>query len=303
MPSRFQIREAVVKFLYSSDLEGGPAPASQHRPTWEFVTESDRRILQLEMFRNLKHIALDHRREAPLVEFTQRQAAASTLLAAWPQAAGLKADLDAIGALEAQWSRSFATLEKLPKDDDYASVEADFSDTLEDLFKLDRELAAARRRFLDGVDELPVLRAQLEPVAGSIRRLQRVSDLLRMVEQPENFPEQTNLDRLRYSKTKVATLLTEAEALVASIAAKLQQIDAALEAVVENFARGRIDQVDHAILRLGTYEILFAATPAKVAINEAIQLAKRFGTTDSPRFVNGVLDRIAKMPPPSPKPA
>ncbi|MCX6915581.1 MAG: transcription antitermination factor NusB, partial [Verrucomicrobia bacterium] len=68
-----------------------------------------------------------------------------------------------------------------------------------------------------------------------------------------------------------------------------------LAAVVSNYVPERIDPVDRAVLRLGTYAILFASTPLRVAINEAIELAKRFGTTDSHRFVNGVLDRIAQQ--------
>jgi N utilization substance protein B len=64
--------------------------------------------------------------------------------------------------------------------------------------------------------------------------------------------------------------------------------------VVDHYAPERIDPVDRAVLRLATHEILNAGTPHKVAINEAIELAKRFGTSDSGRFVNGVLDRIAR---------
>ena len=73
---------------------------------------------------------------------------------------------------------------------------------------------------------------------------------------------------------------------------------AALDAFISRFApEWPLDQVaivDRNILRLATYEILFRDdTPPKVAIDEAIELAKRFGTADSPRFVNGILDRIA----------
>ena len=49
---------------------------------------------------------------------------------------------------------------------------------------------------------------------------------------------------------------------------------------------------DRNVLRLGAYEILFAETPDRVAINEAIELAKRYGTNNSSQFVNGVLDRL-----------
>jgi len=293
MPSRRHIREAVVQFLYCADLEGGANPAELRGPFWDFVTESDRRSLQLATFRTVHHLA--HGREGRLVEFVERQTLASTLLSAWPQAECLKIDLKRIAELESGWSTSFAKLERLPKDDDDASVAESFGDALEVLFKLDRDLAAARQRFLEGIEDFPALRGQMEAVAATIRRLQRISDRLRMVEEPEKFPEQTDLARLRDSKADIIKLREKADELVDSILVKKELIDETLAAVVENFAPERIDPVDRAILRLGTYEILHAATPPKVAMNEAIELAKRFGTTDSRRFVNGVLDKITKQ--------
>ncbi|MES2660984.1 MAG: transcription antitermination factor NusB [Verrucomicrobiota bacterium] len=293
MPSRRHIREAVVQFLYCADLEGGADPAELRGPFWDFVTESDRRSLQLATFRTVHHLA--HGREGRLAEFVERHALASALLSAWPQAEVLKLELKRIAEMESGWSMNFAKLERLPKDDDDASVAESFSDALDKLFKLDRDLALARLRFLQGIDDFPALRGQLEAVAASIRRLQRISDRLRMVEEPEKFPEQADLARLRDSKAEIGALRKKSDELVDLILAKKEQIDETLAAVVENFAPERIDPVDRAILRLGTYELLHAATPPKVAMNEAIELAKRFGTTDSKRFVNGVLDKIAKQ--------
>jgi transcription antitermination factor NusB len=134
----------------------------------------------------------------------------------------------------------------------------------------------------------------MEPVGASIRRLQRVSDRLRMVEEPEKFPEQTDLSRIRESKTELHELRRRSDELVDAVLARKEVIDAALAKVVDHYAPERIDPVDRAILRLATHEILHADTPVKAAINEAIELAKRFGTSDSSRFVNGVLDRIAR---------
>ena len=51
---------------------------------------------------------------------------------------------------------------------------------------------------------------------------------------------------------------------------------------------------DRNVLRLGAYEILYTDTPARVVVNEAIELAKRFGTAHSSQFVNGILDRLMK---------
>jgi len=293
MPSRRHIREAVVQFLYCADLEGGANPAELRRPFWDFVTESDRRSLQLATFRTVHHLA--HGREGRLVEFVERQATASTLLSGWPEAESLKLELKRIAEMESGWSTAFGKLERLPKDDDDASVAENFGQALEKLFKIDRDLALARLRFLQGMEDFPALRGQLEAVAASIRRLQRISDRLRMVEEPEKFPEQADLARLRDSKAEIRALRKKSDELVDAVLANKESIDETLSAVIENFAPERVDPVDRAILRLGTYEILHAGTPPKVVINEAIELAKRFGTTDSRRFVNGVLDKIAKQ--------
>ena len=70
-------------------------------------------------------------------------------------------------------------------------------------------------------------------------------------------------------------------------------IDERLAAAAENWRLPRMAAVDRNVLRLGANELLFTPdTPAGVAIDEAIELARRYGSADSPAFVNGVLDRI-----------
>ena len=81
--------------------------------------------------------------------------------------------------------------------------------------------------------------------------------------------------------------------MIDAIISTKADIDARLADIVENYSPQRIDPVDRAILRLAAFELMTGETPPKVALNEAIELAKRFGTSDSGRFVNGVLDRLA----------
>ncbi|MBK1882097.1 transcription antitermination factor NusB [Luteolibacter pohnpeiensis] len=293
MPSRRQIREAVIQFLYCADLEGGADPAALREPFWNFVTESDRKALQLATFRTVHHLA--HGRDGRLVEFIDRSTNACASLSAWPQAEHLKIDLERLAMLESNWSTALARLERLPKDDDDAAVADSFSEALAAFFKTDREVAATRQRFLHGMEDFPSLRGSLEAVAASIRRLQRISDRLRMVEEPEKFPEQTDLAKLRDSKAEISALRERADQTVDAVLSLKEKIDASLAGVVDNFAPERINPVDRAILRLGTYEIQHTDIPKKAVINEAIELAKRFGTTDSGRFVNGVLDKVAKQ--------
>ncbi len=70
-------------------------------------------------------------------------------------------------------------------------------------------------------------------------------------------------------------------------------IDQAIRETLENFAFQRLTPVDRNILRVGAYEILYADyIPPEAAINEAVEVAKRFGGEESPKFINGILDRI-----------
>ncbi len=85
--------------------------------------------------------------------------------------------------------------------------------------------------------------------------------------------------------------------LLAGVIAKQKDIDLIIEKAAPDWPLDRIAPVDRNILRIGLYELLFAdraQVPAKVAINEAIELAKTFGGESSGRFVNGVLGAVYK---------
>ena len=82
--------------------------------------------------------------------------------------------------------------------------------------------------------------------------------------------------------------------LVAAAVERAGEVDDLIAAASKNWRIDRMSRVDRNILRLGACELLaFRDVPTKVVINEAVELAKRFGTAESPAFVNGVLDRIA----------
>lgn len=78
------------------------------------------------------------------------------------------------------------------------------------------------------------------------------------------------------------------------IAEKVTQIDAMINEKAEGWKTGRMGKVDLTILRLAVYEIVFDETiPTQVAINEAVELAKKFGRDESAKFINGVLAKFA----------
>lgn len=83
-----------------------------------------------------------------------------------------------------------------------------------------------------------------------------------------------------------------ARTLIRGVDEKKEEIDALLTKYAEHWTLSRMNATDRSVLRLAAYEIRFMDTPRPVAINEAVELAKKFGTGDSAGFVNGILDRI-----------
>lgn len=86
-----------------------------------------------------------------------------------------------------------------------------------------------------------------------------------------------------------------AEDLVRGVAENLEKIDGLIGEFSTNWSLERMARVDLAILRMATYELLgHLDVPVSVIINEAVEIGKRYGTKETPSFVNGILDRISR---------
>jgi N utilization substance protein B len=99
-------------------------------------------------------------------------------------------------------------------------------------------------------------------------------------------------DALLQSRLGSGALVEFARSLVAGVQRHREEMDALIEEGAENWSLRRMAATDRNILRLGAYEILHTDTPPRVAVNEAVELAKRFGSAQSAQFVNGILDRL-----------
>ena len=85
------------------------------------------------------------------------------------------------------------------------------------------------------------------------------------------------------------------QTLIENIFIHKKEIDGLLKKISANWVPDRMAMIDKNILRLGICELLFdATTPPKVVINEAVEIAKKFGTEESPDFINGILDKVYK---------
>jgi transcription antitermination protein NusB len=85
-----------------------------------------------------------------------------------------------------------------------------------------------------------------------------------------------------------------ARRLVSGVVGRRAEIDGLIEQCTEHWKLVRLAKVDLMILRMATYELVFCSDiPLEVSLDEAIEIGKRFGTTDSATFINGVLDHVA----------
>ena len=83
--------------------------------------------------------------------------------------------------------------------------------------------------------------------------------------------------------------------LVEGVRGKLKELDAKIEQHSTNWRIDRMSRIDRNVLRLGAYELEFRPdVPRKVALNEAVELGKKFGTEESSAFINGLLDKLAQ---------
>lgn len=112
-----------------------------------------------------------------------------------------------------------------------------------------------------------------------------------------------DFDRFAVQQEAHGAVVVFARDLVAGVLAVRDDLDQVLRGLAANWKLERMAATDRNVLRLGAYEILHAPeTPVRVAINEGVELAKKFGSAQSGAFVNGILDRIRRPEPGNPTP-
>ncbi|MDA7880545.1 transcription antitermination factor NusB [Mariniblastus sp.] len=134
------------------------------------------------------------------------------------------------------------------------------------------------------------------------RRSRAREIVLQVLYQDDLNTDQPEDIRLRFMNARLnqdRALVEFAEDLLAGVRRHREAVDQQLEEIARNWKLSRMAATDRNVLRLGAYEILFTETPDRVVVNEAIELAKRYGTNNSSQFVNGVLDRLMNNRPPT----
>jgi N utilization substance protein B len=119
-------------------------------------------------------------------------------------------------------------------------------------------------------------------------------DYLQVVQEFLSNPA-LRLQNLGESLSEVEEVKKFTQLITEGVAANVREIDALIESHSTHWKISRMASVDKNILRMGVFELLYCPDiPSSVTINEAIEIAKKFGNEDSSSFINGVLDHIAK---------
>lgn len=293
MHSRREIRESAIQFLYCLDLEGGASPEDLTDTFWDLALESDNLKLSKATVKALLH--LNQGRTGRAEKLVARAPEAIAFISADINAEKIKTTLNHILKQEAKWQPLISRITRLHTPD-AENVSSDLTAVIKELFTLNRSLASHRTEYLQLLQDFPLINKQLEPVTSTIHALQRVSDRTSMVENPSASPDSPEIKHLRDTNAKIESFRVKVNELATAVLRHKPQLDAAIETTVENFRPERIDPVDRAILRLAIYEILHREDiPNPASINEAIEISKKFSSQDSPKFINGVLDKIAKQ--------
>jgi N utilization substance protein B len=148
----------------------------------------------------------------------------------------------------------------------------------------------------EGTDEDPGQPPQQRAKRPRLSRRSRAREVaLQLLYQHDLNPnlDPTVIQSFVHDRLKDPEFESFALALYNGVRARLADIDHRLSEAASNWRLARMAVVDRNVLRLGAHELLHTPdTPANVVLNEAIELARRYGSADSPAFVNGVLDRL-----------
>lgn len=292
MHSRREIREAAIQFLYCNHLEDG-APADQASEAfWELLLEEDFTKLTKASVKSVLH--LNQGRQKRYNKLVEKSPDLQSIITAEPGARKLSIALNAVLKSENKWQSLIDSIQRIFKPSDQ-DVSTDLSEKLKELYLLNSTLVEQRKRWTELLADYPQFNKHAESVNASITALARVSDRIIMVQNPTQFPNHGDVKHLVDTAAKMTSFKTSVNESVSLVLKNLDGINKSINSVVENYKPERIDPVDRAILRLGVAEILYNdQIPSAVAINEAVEISQLFASTDSSKFINGILDKIAK---------
>lgn len=286
MYKRRDIRETAVQFLYFADLEAGPEATMMEDAFWDMIQEQGLKKLELAKAKAILHVAQG--RDGRLAKLNQHS---ETLIPTLVAAGNADKLADALRKLSAEESRLNSAVDLLRAARQKKSSDAPLTENINAIITANSSLMRQRADFHQLLDDAPQWKQPLEPVTAAIEHLNRISERLGAIDDPNSTVG--DFAHLRASSAEITSFREETQSLVHGILSNKDTIDASLAKVIENFTPERVTPVDRAVLRLAAYEITHCDDiPKAVSINEAVEISRKFSTSESSRFINGVLDAI-----------
>jgi len=253
---------------------------------WQMIQESSLKKLNSAKAKAILHVAQG--RDGRILKLNQLASAIQPELTAGSSTKDVIAPLIELVTQENELSHQIEALKSFLQNKNDNPVP---DQMIQDVMDVNHGLIQARLAWDQTSSDHPDWAVKLEATNATIAHLTRSSQRLASIDDPDSTI--VDFAHLRTSSSELSTFRRETQELVAHILQHKEEIDASLASVIENYAPKRVDPVDRAILRLATYELRMADDiPRAVTINEAIEIAKKFGTNESARFINGVLDAL-----------
>ena len=283
MSSRRQIREATIQLLYARQADPSPSHEEHH---WSLIHHADLRTLDRAKVKLLAH--LQQGRPAQVSKLQNAAVDSTTAIeAADPTGKCVRLFQNHLKA-ETQYCGKLEALPRLTKADT-----GNWQNDLHSILKLSQDLPSSRKDILSASEDFPPV--QKETLERILNKLDEFDKRARQLISPLQHPEQRELSHLRDTQEKLNTLQATAIKLAEKVEIEQEKIDDLLDHAATNFDLHRFSKVDLNILRLAAWEILHDEdVPDAVAIDEAVEIARRFGATESAPFVNALLDKISK---------
>lgn len=286
MLNRRNIRETAIQFLYFRDLQGSSDTSDIEDTFWEMTQETSLKKLNYARAKAILHVAQG--RDNRLKKLNDQAPIILAQLKANSDMAALSSALKKVITQEKLLSSS---IDALKLSFNSKGLEGLSPHLIQDVIKANQPTLALHKRWHDSLLEFPSLIHKTEVITSSVKHLSKISERLKAIEDPDSSI--TDFAHLRASNSEIAIARQSITDLVYSVIEHEEEIDTLLNDTIENYQPERVDLVDRAILRLAIYEMKHDEDiPRSVSINEAIEIAKRFSTTESSRFINGVLDSI-----------
>lgn len=289
MLSRNKIRQATLQYLYAA----AQTPETEREGIWDILMEPFRGdYCKLKAKAISGHLTRDYPDKLRLFITRARETAAK--LQHDPLTLPVRDLLQDILTREGEFNSSLNQLKKALHEDP-SNDRGGLSAACDAAQELNTALMQIRRRLLDMLKDFPAYNGIWPSLISSCNKLQEINDRINCLIHPDGRPSLVEIKKVLEAGQDAEELYREAKALGENILLRQDELDATINSALENYSPERVNIIDRAILRLGTYELLHRKDlAAPIVISEAIRLAECFSAAESPRFINGVLAGISK---------